>query len=343
VCIAIRIIMKTASRSLINIVFFALGLVALVLLTIEVGPGTLWEQLTRVGIVFIPILLTELASNLASARGWYFAFSPESRPAYGKTVISSIAALSVSGALPTGQAGEFVKGNLMRGQAPATEIVSSLIWYNYLHVLMTSAAVFFAAIIPVAAGAFEPTMRYSALGLAAIILLVTAAILVLLRLHMLEKIIRWLQAHLPAFLKPSDRIIEPVRTVDQRLSTFMSEHPADFIRSNAWLLIGRLLNILEVWIILTALDLPNGVATVAMVYAATSMANYLLMVLPAREGFLEGSTYLIFGMLGLASAAGLSFEIVRRLRKIFYQILGLILLLSLSPKRKEQPAEDVSP
>ena len=334
--------MKLTGRSLINIIFFILGLVALVLLAYEVGLSVLWKQLGRVGIVFIPILLTELFSNLASARGWYFAFRPEARPVYGKTVLSSIAALSVSGALPTGQAGEFVKGNLMRGLAPNTEIVSSLIWYNYLHVLTTSAAVFLAVIIPSVTGIFEPGITYSALGLATVILLVTASILVLLRLHMLERIIRWLQAHLPAFMKPSDRIIEPVRTVDQRLSTFMSEHPGDFIRSNIWLLVGRLFNILEVWIILTALDLPNSVSTVAMVYAATSMANYLLMVLPAREGFLEGSTYLIFGMLGLASAAGLSFEIVRRLRKIFYQVLGLMLLLLLSRRSKKAPLPDTA-
>ena len=57
--------------------------------------------------------------------------------------------------------------------------------------------------------------------------------------------------------------------------------------------------------------------------------NYLLMVLPAREGFLEASTLGVFQLLGLAGADGLSLELTRRLRKIFYQALGVGLMVKL--------------
>ncbi|RJO65864.1 MAG: hypothetical protein C4523_15130 [Myxococcales bacterium] len=323
-------IMKLNSRSLINLIFFGVGIAALALLIREVGLDELGRQLGRVGLAFILILITELISNIVSARGWHLAFQPEHRPPFWRVTLTGIAALSVSGALPSGQAGEIVKGNLMRGYAPNPEIVSSLIWYNYLHVLVTSAAVLLAVFVPLFAGTFETGVTFAVVALAAVILALVAAVLVLLRLRLFERVMRRIGPRLPERLRPSERLMESARTVDERLRTFISRHPGDFVASNLWLFAGRLFNVLEVWIVLDALGLPSSPPVVAMIYAATSMANYLLMILPAREGFLEGSSYLIFEMLGLSPAGGLSFEIVRRLRKIFYQIVGLVLMLVLS-------------
>lgn len=95
---------------------------------------------------------------------------------------------------------------------------------------------------------------------------------------------------------------------------------------------------LEVWLVLYALGLDSSLIVVGMVYAITSIANYLLMVLPAREGLLEGSSFLAFGLIGLEQASGFSFELVRRLRKIVYQGIGLLLMIALSRSQRDLPA-----
>lgn len=327
--------MKFNSRSIINILFFGIGITALILLIREITLEVLLDQLLSVGWAFVLILLVEFTSNIASARGWYFAFNPEERPSYGFICLTSIASLAVGGALPTGQASEIVKGNVMRGRVSNAEIVSSLIWYNYLHVLTTSSAVFIAVILPLVAGTFESRISWIFLGIALVILAISAAMMILLKMGLFRPIIRWLQKHLSGWLRPSDKVLEGAEVVDSRMKNFYNQHPGDFLRCIIWLFVGRILNVLEVWIILYQLGLPHSLPVVAMVYASTSMANYILMVLPAREGFLEGSAYLIFKMLGMDPAAGLSMEIVRRLRKIFYQLTGLILLLGMSrgPKK----------
>ncbi len=332
--------MKINSRSLINIGFFVIGIVALILLIREIGLSELYQQLLNVGWAFILILLVEFTSNISSARGWYYAFDPKHRPKYSFVCFTSIASLAVGGALPTGQASEIVKGNMMRGKSPNAEILSSLIWYNYLHVVTTSTAVLAAVLVPLCTGAFETRISLIFLGIAVIIMVISMAMWLLLKMGLFRPLVGWMQARFTGFLRPSDKILQGAEVVDKRMQNFLAHHRGDFYRCIFWLMIGRLLNIVEVWIILYQLDLPHTMSVVAMVYAATSMANYILMVLPAREGFLEGSSYLIFKLLSMDPTAGLSMEIVRRLRKIFYQFTGLMMLL-FSSRGKEAKLRDM--
>ena len=65
------------------------------------------------------------------------------------------------------------------------------------------------------------------------------------------------------------------------------------------------------------------------------VAPGLLMVLPAREGFLEGSTYVVFRLIGMNGADGLSLEITRRLRKIVFQVFGVLLMMYFVKKKDD--------
>ena len=93
------------------------------------------------------------------------------------------------------------------------------------------------------------------------------------------------------------------------------------------------------------MDITGDPSVSLMVFSATAVVNYLLMVLPAREGFLEGSTLVVFEMLGMNGAHGLSLEITRRLRKIFFQILGIFLMIGAvkDSKRIRKAASEPTP
>ncbi len=318
--------MKFFSRKTINLLFLAVGLSALVLLIREVTLARLVDQLLAFGTVFLLVLLIEILSNIAASTGWYYAFIPRYKVRLSKLVLTNFASLAVAGALPTGQAGELAKGNLVRDEAPPAEIISSLLVYNYLHILTTSLVVAGLAAIPFWAGTFDYTVSLTVLIISILVLASTAFLGIFLRLGLLQKIFSWLEHQPLKILRPSQKSLQGAVTVDERLKYFASDYPGNLLKSVVWLIIDRLIQVAEVWIILYKLELPSSIPVVAMVFAATSLANYLLMVLPAREGFLEGSTYLIFGALGMNPADGFSMEIIRRIRKIFFQISGLVLL-----------------
>lgn len=315
--------MKATSRTTLNLLFLAMGVLALAFFVEQVGLGRLLSELRQVGWAFGWVLLVELASNAASCRGWLHTFPRDDRPGYPRLLATGLASLSVAGILPSGQAGELAKGNLLRDHARPATIVSSLLFFNYLHMLTTCVVVLAGAAVGLASGEFTPQAAGWTLGIGLVILLGTLGFGAVLRLEAFERILGWARRLPFRKLRPSENAWAGARTVDTALRTFRR---SDLAKSAFWLTIGRLFQVLEVYVVLRALSLPHGLAEVSMVYSATSLANYLLMVLPAREGFLEGSSYVVFGLLGLSAAGGLSFEVVRRLRKVVYQLFGLLLM-----------------
>jgi len=325
-----------SSKRVVNLVALVLGIGALAYLIYEVGWRELLDNLIAVGPAFPLFLAIEALSNVSSCFGWYFAFDPGERPSYGRLLAVSFASLSLAGALPTGQAGEVAKANMLRGHASNPAILSSLLVYNYLHVATTLLTVLAGPIVALATGGFTRQVILVTLAVCAAVIAVTALLGALLywgALHrVLERIASW--RFVP--WTPSQRLKDGLREVDSKLRDMVNHRPADVVRATLGLIAGRLFQVAEVYAILAYMGVSDSIGVAMMVFSTTAMANYLLMVLPAREGFLEGSTFVVFEMLGLNGAEGLSLEITRRLRKIVYQLIGIVLMLVFVGRKDER-------
>jgi hypothetical protein len=190
---------------------------------------------------------------------------------------------------------------------------------------------------------YAPAVVWVALAVSLGAFLLQALIGVFLRLGLFDRLVGWLQRLPLARLRPSESVREGARNVDRQIRDFATHHRRDFLLSTFWLTMGRAFAVAEVWVILWRLGLPTSPAVTGMVFAMTALANYMLMVLPAREGFLEGSTYVIFGLIGMNPADGLSLEIIRRIRKIAYQGLGLGLTLALTREGRKPAQAEAAP
>jgi hypothetical protein len=277
------------------------------------------------------ILAVEGISNFVSCFGWYYSFERKSRPPFLKLLLIIYASLSVSGALPTGQGGEIAKANMIRGHADSKEILSSLLIYNYLHIFTTFILVLAGAAAAFFSPDFTPEVSVIVFAICSVLFLFTFLAGLLLYRKALSRFLEWLKGLRVRFLHPSDKILAYFRDVDAKLHDIRA---AEILRISFWLTAGRLWAVIEIYIILYYLNISKSVFVSLMVYSTTAVANYILMVLPAREGFLEGSTFVIFKFIGMNGADGLALEIVRRLRKIAYQIFGLVIMLFLI-RRKE--------
>jgi hypothetical protein len=314
------------SKRVINVIALVVGIGALAFLIYKVGWRELVDNLLAVGPAFPLFLAIEAFSNVFSCFGWYYAFDPSDRPRYFKLLSISFASLSLAGALPTGQAGEVAKANLVRGHAGATEILSSLLIYNYFHILTTVLVVLTGPIVVYVTGGFSELVILVTMAICVAVFAVTALLGVLLYWGILHKLLEWVGGLHWSPWKPSDKLMAGVREVDVKLRQIISTRPGDLLKGVLGLLVGRLFQVAEIYAILAYMGVSDSVGVSLMIFSTTAMVNYLLMVLPAREGFLEGSTWVVFKLLGMSGADGLSLEITRRLRKVFYQLIGIVLM-----------------
>ncbi len=322
------------NKRAINIIAIIIGVGALSYLIYRVGFRELLDNLLTIGPVFPLLLAIEAVSNAFSCTGWYYSFDPGSRPRYRKLLGISYASLSIAGALPTGQAGEVAKGNLLRGVASTTEIVSSLLIYNYLHILTVMLLVFIGPFVALFTGGFDAEVIWVTLGAGVLVLAVVLVLGAMLYSGVLHKFLEWVGRR-RLIWKPSEKLLGGVRDVDARLRLIIRERPGDIIKGSTGLFLGRVMGVIEVYVILSYMGVSDSVTVSLMIFSTTAMVKYLLMVLPAREGFLEGSTYVVFRLIGMNGADGLSLEITRRLRKIVFQVFGVVLMMYFVRKKDD--------
>jgi hypothetical protein len=322
------------TRNRVSLLFLLVGVVALAIFIWKLGWAPIVDALVSFAPAFPVILLIEFLSNVGSTTGWYYAFSPADRPTWIRLQAVNFASLPLSGALPTGQAGEVLKANLLRGRVVGGDIVSSLVVYNALHVATTALIMAVGPAVALASGAFgaevSGVLLVVSLGIAGSML----GLGVMLRWGLFARVTRLL-GRLPWKALKSTDLEARAADVDRRFRAMWHDRRRDLLLATTWLLAARVIQIAEVWLILGYLMPDATWLTAWMAFTGTALANYVLLVLPAREGFLEGSAYVVFEALGLSGAHGFTLELTRRLRKIVFQVGGLVLLLVLS--REKEP------
>jgi uncharacterized membrane protein YbhN (UPF0104 family) len=84
--------------------------------------------------------------------------------------------------------------------------------------------------------------------------------------------------------------------------------------------------VLETWLIVRLLGEPIPFETAFFLTSLSSVINTAFFFVPGGVGVSEGGPAFLFGLLGLPLAMGLAVGIVKRIRKVFYVLFGLLLI-----------------
>jgi uncharacterized membrane protein YbhN (UPF0104 family) len=103
--------------------------------------------------------------------------------------------------------------------------------------------------------------------------------------------------------------------------SFSRRRRADYLRVLAAQLAARAAGWGCTTVALAALGAKVSFGTAAVVHAALNVAEYLLLVVPARLGVVEGSAFFVFGLLGLDPALGVMTALLLRLRSLAANLL----------------------
>ena len=306
---------------LLRLLLLLLGLGVLVALVLAHDPAAIFGSIARLSWRLAVLLVFPMAPVMVcDTLGWRFAFLRDRVP-FGVLLTTRLAGEAFNAVTPTAAlGGEVVKAWLLRAHAPLDESVPSVIiaktTITLAQGLFLLLGVGLAALTLAGApllAAMEWLLGLEVLALGVFIVMQTRGLVgwsarVLARLGL--------------------RRLEgggAVARVDAALAEFYRRRPRRLALSIAFHLVAWLLGSLEAWLILFFLGAPVSLVTATVIEAFGTGIRFATFLVPASLGAQEGGFAVTFLALGLSTAEGVAFGLVRRIRELVWVAIGLLL------------------
>ena len=323
---------------MVRLIFLAAGVAVFAYLFVQLGPGAVLEMLGRIGWGAVPIALAYAVYQSTRAVALSASVTGARALRFRDAVWIRLSGEAVQFLTFTGPfLAEPAKAWLLKGRGlTAIEGFAATIT-EYLSYTFTAAVLSVAALWwLLASGMATGGARTAAIVILAVMaaFLVTAAIAIARRAHLLGAILAWV-AGLPGIRRRLRPNMADVHRVEDLLLDVMHDRPARF----AWILfvesVSHALHILELYLILVALELGAGIGTATLIEGAAKFIGLAFFFVPGQVGASEGAHTIIFEVVGLPAVAGFTIPFVRRVRGIVVAALGLfaISLLTRSAAR----------
>jgi hypothetical protein len=149
-------------------------------------------------------------------------------------------------------------------------------------------------------------------------------IIFVLRYSMASRIIKKVFGY---FGKDHYLFLKKIYDFEKTVKFFRKERKGDFYRVLFLQLFARTVSLT---VFLTAayfLETSYAFGILCLANAGINLTNYIAMLIPAKLGISESTSFLIFSMLGLDGGAGILIAVILRIKALFTQAVSCILLL----------------
>jgi uncharacterized membrane protein YbhN (UPF0104 family) len=120
---------------------------------------------------------------------------------------------------------------------------------------------------------------------------------------------------------------QKITELDLRIARFYQEHPRRFVLVIVFQFLGRLSGVVENYIIARFLHLNLGWEGALFLTSLTILVNLVFVFIPGSLGVMEGAYGGLVSLLGLPPVAGVGIQLVRRLRTVFWVLVGLVTMV----------------
>lgn len=324
---------------------FAGGLALLVVILARLDLSDLSTRLRQVGWLFVAAFGAYMLTLLTSTLAWRATIPRESSRARLRHLFAAFwAGRAVNDLAPLGVVGEVLKATVLAHKVEKQALIASVVVWNFLNGVVVVTWAIAGGMLAVSL--LRLPSRIETIALAAGMALVVALLLfrLIMRNGLAAKLVRAYHA-LPFVRRDGRRAVEKAGEIDARLRSFYADDPRAFWRALAWLVLARLTEVLEIWLLMIGLlpnDTPGELLVYALLFHAMSqLVIYATLIVPGNIGVLEGATALIFRLLGLGALNGLALELLRRLRKILgLAIGGTIGMVARAKERRHRHATE---
>jgi uncharacterized protein (TIRG00374 family) len=309
-----------------------LGTALLVSLVAHAGPRALFENVRLIGWGFVSVIALGGVSHLIKAWAWRLTLPQTARYSFvrlfGLRLVSeAIGQLGFAGVL----AGEATRVTLLGSETPVDSRVLSVTLDRGLF----TACGAIVTVCGITAGLVVLSLSHTLRVYASVFALVFLGALAIAVLAVKN---RWPVLSGPARAFRSAPWIGPwvrkkeslILSVEEKLLEFHRERPSAFWGSVTLNFTSHVLAISEIYLILLFMG-ENVTWTRALILEAfTKLINTAGALTPGNVGIYEGGTMLIATLFGLSSSVGLSLGLCRRVRSIFWTLMGAVSFLLVS-------------
>ncbi|MBX3028396.1 flippase-like domain-containing protein [bacterium] len=300
------------------------GIALFVVLVRQLGAAEVWGNLRLVGWGFLLVLGQEGVSYCLNTLGWRYAFPPPRPPLPFRSLIAArLGGEAINNLTPTATiGGEVVRARMLEGRCDPHTVWASVAVAKLSQTAAQMLFVFIGLIALVRDVALPTGFRdglYIGMGAITTGLLLGIALQRRGLFGTAARLAARLGVRVPASLHAH------LAALDGEIAR-LYQAPWAFAASVAGFFGGWCMGAVEVYIIMTCLQLAPTWELACTVEVLSVAIDALFFFVPAKAGVQEGGKALIFSLLGLDPAKGLVLGIVRRLRELTWSSVGLVVL-----------------
>ena len=143
------------------------------------------------------------------------------------------------------------------------------------------------------------------------------------------------------FARLIEKSRESLEAIDRDMAAFHNRQK-DFWETVAVEYVGRLLEVLEFFIIFRVLGVSISFGYCLMALACASLLGNLVFIIPMQVGSREAGMAMALSWIGFASSFSITASLLTRLREIFYLAAGIIAMLLKSRAESDASSESAS-
>jgi uncharacterized protein (TIRG00374 family) len=317
-----------------------LGVALLVYLVERAGPGKLLKDAKTIGWGMLLVIAVTGFAHIVRTWAWRLALPGEAKRVsfwrtFGLRLISeAVGQLGVIGLM----FGESARVGMLGSGVPMASAISSVAMDRGLFIAM--GGVVTVAGILIAAAAFSGALRiYAGAFVLVLVLLLALAALCIHKGWPLFSGTARAVSRVPWFRSWIENKKAVIESAERQFLQFHRQAPGAFWVSLFLNLGSHLLAVTEVYLILHLLGTHVSFAGALILESLTKLINVIGAVNPGNLGTYEGGNMVIGKLVGLSGAQGLTLGLCRRVRVIFWAIIGGIYFVWYS--RSDQLAKPI--
>jgi uncharacterized protein (TIRG00374 family) len=323
--------MKLSKSQLFNIIIFFVGSGIIASIIHRIG----WQQtkfhILEMGPAFLWLFPIYLITLLGDTFSWRLLIrKPVSMV---RVMLVANSGTAINALTPSGDGGEFVKGNLIKSDIGGPESVSSLLLWNFLYSITKKILLILGPILYLIFGPFETDPSIISTRVAVGFLI--AGILTSIHLPIIFFLVKYYGVEksaaffhkLPLVRRlDSEKFLSFARKVEDSFEDFSTKYKARFLLSGLLLLISHISVCLEIWYVLKMLGMNISPITSIFLFAGSALLQTIVSFSPIEMGVTEAGSMGLYKIIGFQPILGFMQEFIRRLRRLVFNFLGLLYL-----------------
>lgn len=330
--------MKNLKKSL-SLLFFILGLFLFTLLVKKVGLENITASLSKLGWKIIFVFTLPIAWTLLQSLAWFRILKDDnSKISFFHVFLTKITGESINTITPVNfMGGDSYRIYLLQKKTTATASTASVV----IDRTMQTLAIFILLLVSLSLAIFDlPLPKLWKIILPIFVFILIGLVLGLIRFQK-RGIFTFISSLFKkiGFKKDSlEKHKHKIEEIDLHIRNFYQKHKYHFFEILTLHFLGRFLGPIEIYMIgeLTGLNIPF----IYCIYLAslTILINMLFVFIPGSIGVMEGGYGGLFYILKLDPAYGVTLQLIRRIRALFWVFIGLLIILVYRPKKDSIPA-----